>query len=203
MSDPITPREWDDLPTTTRTTAADALQGALTALARELYGTPDDVLTLDGPAAPLQRDYHLARIAAATTITEYLRRQITEDAYAAGAVEGSPATYTALGHAAGLTKEGSRSRFPGAVPDAKPGRPRKQQVTVSLEGGHPQWDGVELEFDRDAVYDCPLDDVGGYLLIPDGSFPDHLEAGVDWRAHYAPTSEDTRAVWVFQGWAPS
>ncbi|MFD3685463.1 hypothetical protein ACFWTE_11660 [Nocardiopsis sp. NPDC058631] len=78
-------------------------------------------------------------------------------------------------------------------------------VTVRLVGGHPQWDGETLTYSRASVHGVPLGDVGALLMIPDGSYPDHLsmQEGVDWRAHYAPDADDTRETWTFQGWIPS
>jgi hypothetical protein len=206
VPDPITPHAWDDLDDQFKVVLCDAVDEALRTLTRELYGTVDSILDLEGQPPALQRDYHLARVAAAAMITEHLRAKTTSDGYMAGGVTGAALTYADLGRAAGIARETASKRWPGALPDAKPGRPRAQ-VTVKLVGGPPQWDGQRLEMDYSDVYDSELDGVGGYLVIPDGSFPDHLAAeggaAVDWRAHYAPTSEDTRTVWTFQGWVPS
>ncbi|QUX26357.1 MULTISPECIES: hypothetical protein [Nocardiopsis] len=78
-------------------------------------------------------------------------------------------------------------------------------VSVRLVGGHPRWAGQVLEVPRAEVHDAPLEDVGAFLKIEDGSYPDHLAMteGVDWRAHYAPVADDDRQVWRFQGWVPS
>lgn len=204
MPENITTHEWGKLPVSLRLDVNIAVNRALDLLATELYGTlPSHADLLEHPPAA-QRDHHLARLAAMELLTTELTHLTRETAFAAGRVEGAPATYADLGAAVGIGREGGRSRFPGAVPDAKPGRPRKQ-VTVTLSGGHPQWDGRELEYDRASVYDLDLDDVGALLMIEDGSYPDHLsmQEGVDWRAHYAPESEDTRTVWTFQGWVPA
>ncbi|MFE9247073.1 hypothetical protein [Nocardiopsis sp. NPDC006938] len=205
MSEPITPHDHAEMDDRSRVVLYDAVDGALRTLTRELFGTPESVLSLEEAPPAVQRDVRLARIAAAAMITEYLRTHTIAEGYQAAAVDGAPLTYADLGRAAGISRETATKRWPGAIPDAKPGRP-KQQVVVALEGGHPQWDGTTLEFDRDDVYGCDLADVGGLLIIPDGSVPDHLAAqgeGPDWRAHYAPESEDTRTTWVFQGWVPS
>lgn len=82
--------------------------------------------------------------------------------------------------------------------------PESETVTVRLVGGHPRWADTTLDVERKSL-DGPLDDVGALLMIPDGSFPDHLATGhpdVDWRAHYAPETNADRAVWRFQGWVP-
>lgn len=78
-------------------------------------------------------------------------------------------------------------------------------VSVRLAGGHPQWDGETLTYPHAEIYGPPLDDIGALLMIPDGSYPDHLsmDEGIDWRAHYAPVNEDDRTVWTFHGWVPS
>lgn len=155
-------------------------------------------------ATPTQaRDADLARLRA----TEALRKVLDEHAYmlALGLAmrQDAPVTYADLGDAVGITRQAARTRWP-VLPNAKPGRPKKQ-VQVTLSGGHPQWDGQILEYDRASVYDCDLDDVGALLMIEDGSYPDHLsmQEGVDWRAHYAPDTEDTRTTWTFQGWVPA
>lgn len=200
--EPITPMDHATMDSRSRVVLYEAVDGAMATLTRELFGTPGSVLGLEKESPAVQRDFRLARIAAAAMITDYLRTYTLAEGYQAAAVAGAPLTYADLGRAAGIARETATKRWPGAIPDAKPGRPKKQ-ITVSLAGGHPQWDGQTLQLDEESVYNCPLEDVGGLLMIPDGNYPDHLESGVDWRAHYAPTSEDTRTTWAFQGWVPS
>nr|WP_012954662.1 hypothetical protein [Nocardiopsis sp. 90127]ABD48738.1 pSQ10.15c [Nocardiopsis sp. 90127] len=198
MSEPITPRAWSEVPDTALAASQDALTTALTTLTAQMYGAPDHTVGLEGRPAAL-RDYHLARIAAAVMLTEWLKGGILAEGHAAGRA-GAPLTYTALGAAAGITKEGARSRWPGAVPDARPGRPRAH-LAVRLTGGPAEWAGAELECDRAEVHDRALEDVGGHLITPSHQIPEGLPD--DARAHYAPEAEDTRTVWVFQGWVPS
>jgi hypothetical protein len=83
--------------------------------------------------------------------------------------------------------------------------PTDETVTVRLVGGHPQWDGETLTYPRAEIYGPDLDDLGALLMIPDGSYPDHLsmDEGIDWRAHYAPADDADRTVWKFYGWVPS
>lgn len=80
-----------------------------------------------------------------------------------------------------------------------------ETVSVRLVGGHPQWDGETLTYPHAEVYGPPLEDVGALLMIPDGSYPDHLSMveGIDWRAHYTPIDNNEREVWRFAGWVPS
>lgn len=197
MPENITPREWVKLPASLRLDVSIAVNRALDLLTTELYGTlPSHADLLEHPPAA-QRDHHLARLAAMDLLTTELTHLTRETAFAAGRVEGAPATYTDLGAAVGIGREGGRSRFPGAVPDAKPGRPRKQ-VTVTFQGGPAEWDRYEMEYPASTL-EGDLATVGAYLVVD--AIPEGVPA--DARAHYAPESEDTRNLWVFQGWVPS
>lgn len=197
MSENITPRAWSEVPDTALATSLDALTTALTTLTAQMYGAPDHTVGLEGRPAAL-RDYHLARIAAAVMLTEWLKGGILAEGYAAGRA-GAPLTYTALGAAAGITKEGARSRWPGVVSDARPGRPRKQ-VRVTFRGGPAAWDGYEMDYPASTL-EGELEGIGAYLVVDGDQAPQDAPANA--RAHYAPESEDTRHVWVFQGWVPA
>lgn len=152
-------------------------------------------------ATPAQcRADDLARLRAIEALHSELTVASHMLAHRAGGRTDAPVTYAELGSTAGITRQAARERWPGAVPDAKPGRPRKQ-VAVRLEGGPVVWDGAELAFDRVEVYDRALEDVGAYLITPDAPALDGPPE--DSRAHYAPKTEDTRNVWTFQGWVPS
>ncbi|WP_017590807.1 hypothetical protein [Nocardiopsis ganjiahuensis] len=200
MPENITPRVWHEQSVALRLDLHQALDRVLDLLTTELYGTvPSSADLFEQPPAA-RRDHHLARLAAIDILTEELAHQSKENAFAAARMDGAPATYADLGRAVGIGREGARSRWPGAVADAKAGRPRKQ-VTVRLTGGPAEWDGAEIEFDRAEVHDRALADVGGHLITPSHQIPEGLPD--DARAHYAPDAEDTRTVWTFQGWVPS
>ena len=155
-------------------------------------------------AAPAQcRADDLARLRAIEALHAELTVNAHMLAHRAGGRTEAPVTYAELGSTAGITRQAARERWPGAVKDAKPGRPRKQMVEVLLHGGPPSWAGSMQEYERDSVLDCELGDVGAYLIVDGDDLPEDLEAGVDWRAHYAPEAEGTRTTWVFQGWMPS
>ncbi|MER6626494.1 hypothetical protein [Streptomyces sp. NPDC000931] len=131
MSEPITPGiipvPWFALDERDETLSQDLLAILDTALDRFVtgaYDLPADRTQAEAGGAATLRDHHLARMSAAYILSLHLNEVITDAATAAGAVEGAPATYTALGAAVGIGREGARSRFPGAVPGAKPGRPR-------------------------------------------------------------------------------
>ena len=109
------------------------------------------------------------------------------------------ATYADLARAAGLTREGARSRWPGAVSHARPGRPKKQ-VRVRFRGGPAGWDGYEMDYPASTL-EGELEGIGAYLVVDGDQAPE--DAPADARAHYAPESDDTRHVWVFQGWVPA
>lgn len=203
MSEPITPREYRQLPAGLRLDVHNALDRALVLLTNELYGTVASSADLDEHPAAARRDHHLARLAAVDLLTEELGHWSEETAYAAGQVEAAPATYAELGRAVGLSREGARNRWPGAVKDARPGRPRTATLEVHLDGGPPTWAGSMQTYPRDEVMRGPLEDVGAYLTTPGDEWPEDLPAGPDWRAHYAPESEHIRTTWVFQGWVES
>lgn len=191
MSEPI---PWDDLPTKIQIAVHDALESAITELATELYDTSPP---FDSQPPALRLAHHLARISAATIITERLTSETRGEAYEAGAVEGSPANYSDLAYAAGITREGARKRFSGAVPDARPGRPRKQ-VTVLFTGGPAEWDGYTMQYPASTL-DGDLDTVGAYLVVD--AAPEGVPAGS--RAHYAPADGGLRHIWEFKGWVPA
>lgn len=191
MPEPI---PWDDLPIKIQIVVHDALESAITELATEVYDTAPP---FDSQPPALRLSHYLARISAATIITERLTSKIRAEAYKAGAVEGSPANYSDLAYAAGITREGARKRFSGAVPDARPGRPRKQ-VTVTFQGGPDEWDGYRMEYPASTL-DGDLDTVGAYLVVD--AIPEDVPAGS--RAHYAPTDGGLRHIWEFKGWVPA
>ncbi|MGW5880228.1 hypothetical protein ACWFMI_27145 [Nocardiopsis terrae] len=204
---PIEPLDTDALDEDLNRRVTERMHAMITDIAVHAYGAPADLHEAAELPPERQRDHHLAILAATEILRERLKGVAGLAAYSAGHVDGAQASYADLGRATGLTREGARTRFPGAVADAKPGRPKKELVTVHLCGGHPQWDGQTLEVEREQVYGADVEDVGALLMIPDGSFPDHLAAeggaAVDWRAHYAPAEEGPRTTWVFQGWVPS
>lgn len=189
----IAPVDQEEVPEDARLIMYESVGTALDALVAALYGTPDYRTAQEtGPAAV--RDHHLSRIAAAEIIIRYLQAKALGEAYAAGSVEGAPTTYTALGRAAGLTKEGARGRFPGAVPDPKPGRPARE-VTVLFVGGPSQWDNRLMHYPVSAL-EGDFEDIGAYLVVD--QVPADLPA--DSRAHYAPVAGGARHIWEFKGW---
>lgn len=144
------------------------------------------------------RDDRLALLSATEALRAALEKEATMLARSLGTNTSAPVTYADLGRAVGIGREGARKRWPDAIPTAKAGRPRRPQATVRLVGGPAEWAEAELEFDRSEVYGLALDEVGAYLITPGEQIPQGVPA--DARAHYAPGSEDTRDVWVFQGW---
>ena len=172
----------------------DLVRRIAAALAPEIVA-PDPGAALT--ATPAQaRETDLARLRA----TEALRKVLDEHAYmlALGLAmrRDAPVTYADLGEAVGITRQAARTRWP-VLPDPKPGRPRKQ-VEVTFQGGPAEWDGYRMEYPASTL-EGDLDTVGAYLVVD--AIPEGVPANT--RAHYAPTSEDTRTVWVFQGWLPS
>ncbi|MGW8438873.1 hypothetical protein ACWGKS_27310 [Nocardiopsis sp. NPDC055879] len=184
------------------------IEGDIDLLVRRIAHALDDDVAFPTAEEALNAHPHAARADLIMMLTgaEALRIALAANmAQRARHLGANPAvTYTDLGAAVGISRQAARERWPGAIRNARPGRPKKT-VTVELSGGHPAWDGETLEIDCESVYDLDLDDVGALLMIEDGSYPDHLsmQEGVDWRAHYAPESEDTRTAWTFQGWVPA
>lgn len=193
MPEPI---PWDELPTKIQIAVHDALESAITELATEVYDTAPP---FDSQPPALRLAHHLARISAATIITKRLTSESREEAYEAGAVEGSPANYSDLAYAAGITREGARKRWPGAVPDAKPGRPRKQ-VTVLFTGGPAEWDGYTMQYPASTL-EGELESIGAHLVVSGDQVPEDVPA--DARAHYAPADGGLRHIWEFKGWVPA
>lgn len=164
----------------------------------KVFATAEEALAADPATARADR---LGLLSGAEALHAGMIAQLVRRAHHLGT--GPDITYADLGTAVGITRQAARDRWPGAVKDAKPGRPRKQTVEVLLHGGPPSWAGSMQEYERDSVLDCELGDVGAYLIVDGDDLPEDLESGVDWRAHYAPEAEGTRTTWVFQGWVPS
>ena len=77
-----------------------------------------------------QARYHLALLHTLTLARRAIDTSIT---YAAlNAAETGQVTYADLGQAAGISRQSARERWPGAVPAARPGRPRN---TPKHDGG--------------------------------------------------------------------
>ncbi|MEU5869794.1 hypothetical protein ABZ815_52140 [Nonomuraea sp. NPDC047529] len=108
----------------------DALHSAASALADQ-HGTPAPDVS-DAP--PRQRaDRHLSMLTALTAIQAHVEDAIHGAASAAGAT--GAITYADLGTAAGITRQSARTRWPGVIPDARPGRPRAA-LTLEDVGPH-------------------------------------------------------------------
>jgi len=97
------------------------------------------------PASPLAalsatpeqaRAADLARLRA----TEALRRALEEHAamlaLGLGYRQDAPVTYADLGGAVGISRQSARSRWPSAIPDARPGRPRAASPHTPDEKEH-------------------------------------------------------------------
>lgn len=145
----------------------------------------------------------LARLRATEALREALTEHASQLADRAGSRTDATVTYADLGDAVGITRQAARTRWPHAIPDARPGRPSTAALEVYLTGGPPAWAGSMQAYPRNEVMRGPLEDVGAYLTVPGDEWPEDLPAGPDWRAHYAPESENTRTTWVFQGWVES
>lgn len=96
-----------------RTAAALAPETVPDSPAAALAGTPEQMRAAD-----------LARL----TAVEVLRRALDEHAsmlaLGLGRRREAPVTYADLGAAVGITRQSARTRWPAAIPDARPGRPR-------------------------------------------------------------------------------
>lgn len=143
------------------------------------------------------RSDRLALLSATEALRAALEREAAKVARCLGQDATAPVTYADLGRAVGIGREGARSHWPGAIPDPKPGRP-KRQVTVTFQGGPAEWDRYEMQYPASTL-EGDLDTVGAYLVVD--AVPEGVPANA--RAHYAPESEDTRTVWTFQGWVPA
>lgn len=196
-------RPIDELPQDLQERVSTAVHALITDITGTLYDAPATLTEAAELPVEARRDHHLAVLAAAEMLREQLRPVTSLAAYAAGGTTGITTTYAELGSAAGITRQAARERWPGAIPDAKPGRPQKATLEVYLTGGPPSWAGSMQRYPRDEVLEGDLDDIGAYLVTPGEEWPEELEAGVDWRAHYAPESENTRTTWTFQGWLPA
>jgi len=137
----------------------------------------------------------LARLRAVEALRADLETTADMIARRAGGRVEAPVTYADLGRAVGIGRESARTRWPGAVPDARPGRPPKQ-ITVTFREGPAEWDGYRMEYPASTL-DGDLDSIGAYLVVDSAHMP--ADVPPDARAHYAPSNED-RATWVFQGW---
>ncbi|MFD6950152.1 hypothetical protein A6A08_21960 [Nocardiopsis sp. TSRI0078] len=70
----------------------------------------------------------LARLRAAEVLREELAEHAAMLAIRAGHRREAPVTYADLGDAVGITRQSAAARWSGAIPDAKPGRPRIDAV---------------------------------------------------------------------------
>lgn len=125
-------RPIDDLPEELGERVNTAIHALITDITGALYGAPATLQDAAELPVDAQRDHHLAVLAAAEMLREQLYPVTSLAAYAAGGTTGITTTYADLGAAAGITRQAARERWPGAVLDTQPGRPRAPQ---SQEGG--------------------------------------------------------------------
>lgn len=88
---------------------------------REAFADPAEAARSASPRA--RRADMLALLSATEVLRAALEDQAAQWARSLGSMP-SPPTYADLGAAVGITRQAARSRWPEALPDARPGRPR-------------------------------------------------------------------------------
>lgn len=108
-------------------------------------------------ATPSQcRADDLARLRATEALCADLSSTAHMLAYRLGGRPEAPVTYADLGEAVGISRQAATGRFPGAIPDAKPGRPRVRDPFPDL----PLPDGVTVTGQVHRAFGRPYTDIG-------------------------------------------